>query len=114
MPVCAGVGADSSLRVIARLRRTVSGHGVPSSDAAHAVANALMQVRRELAGSRAAHAVAAVEAAVAGAATDGQGTAVVASRGIALEVGELAVLLAEALGRRSARGWEGAAAGSGW
>ena len=39
--------------------------------------------------SRAAHAVAAVEAAVAGAATDGQGAAVVAGGGVALEVGEL-------------------------
>ena len=47
--------------------------------------------------SRASHAVAAVEAAVAGAAADGQRTAVVAGGGVALEVGELAVLLAEAL-----------------
>ena len=39
--------------------------------------------------SRASHAVAAVEAAIARAAPDGQGTAVVAGRGVALEVGEL-------------------------
>src|SRR3954454_18599253 len=45
--------------------------------------------------SRAPHAVPAVEAAVAGAAADGQGAAVVAGGGVALEVGELAVLLAE-------------------
>ncbi len=43
---------------------------------------------------RAAHAVAAVEAAVACAAADGQRPAVVAGRGVALKVGELAVLLA--------------------
>src|SRR5262249_15943033 len=47
--------------------------------------------------SRAPHAVAAVEAAVAGAAADGECPAVVAGRRVALEVGELAVLLAEAL-----------------
>src|SRR5947209_16926152 len=41
--------------------------------------------------SRAAHRVTAVEAAVAGAATDGQGAAVVAGGGVALEVRELLV-----------------------
>ena len=44
--------------------------------------------------SRAAHAVAAVEAAVAGAAADGESAAIVAGGRVALEVGELAVLLA--------------------
>ena len=50
--------------------------------------------------SRTAHAVAAVEAAVAGAAADGQSAAVVAGRRVALEVGELAVLLAQTIGER--------------
>lgn len=44
---------------------------------------------------RAAHAVAAVEATIAGTAADGQRPAVVAGGGIALEVSELAVLLAQ-------------------
>ena len=47
---------------------------------------------------RASHAIAAVEAAVAGAATDGQCAAVVASGRVALEVGKLAVLLAQTVG----------------
>jgi len=53
--------------------------------------------------SRAAHAVAAVEAAVAGAAADGESAAIVAGRRVALEVGELAVLLAQTVGEGSFR-----------
>lgn len=49
------------------------------------------RVRSWADGSGAAHAVAAVEAAVAGAAADGEGAAVVAGGGVALEVGELLV-----------------------
>ena len=53
---------------------------------------------------RASHAVAAVEAAVAGAAADGQGPAVVAGGGVALEVGELPVPLARGRRRRELAG----------